>query len=337
MKRLLIALAVAVMPLTAAAANVRIAVGRGPCCIVVAGNAVWVGNHRDVSVQRIDPTTDTASPPIVVAKPAGASGGGSNLSGLVTDGKALFAIDGGAAERSATRINPVTHARIVVRLGNVRVLPFSIAVAGGSVWVTSNEDAKLWQLDPTTLALRSTTSFANAGPLGTIQLNLVAASPSALWAVDDESNVLRIDPRTRKIVKSLRIFAGGSATGALSDRGLWLASTGQHYLARIDTRTGRSTKRVAVGKIGDATVFPRVESAGDGSVWLQTDADAIARLDAATGRIQRTLHLPIIGRTDDYFWSAIVHAKGSYWVTMWPGASGGFTGKTRGFVLRFPE
>jgi hypothetical protein len=248
MKRLLIALAVAVVPLTAAAANVRIAVGRGPCCIVVAGDAVWVGNHRDVSVQRIDPTTDTASPPIVVAKAAGASGGGSNLSGLVTDGKALFAIDGGAAERSVTRINPMTHARIVVRLGNVRVLPFSIAVAGGSVWVTSSEDAELWQFDPATLALRSTTSFANAGPLGTIQLNLVAASPSALWGVDDESNVLRIDPRTRKIVKSLRIFAGGSATGALSDRGLWLASTGQHFLARIDTKSGRLAKRVALGR-----------------------------------------------------------------------------------------
>ena len=195
-----------------------------------------------MSVQRINPTTNTASRPIVVAKPAGTSGGGSNLSGLVTDGEASFAIDGGAVERSVTRINPVTRARLVVRLGNVRVLPFSIAVADGSVWVTSSEDAELWQLDPATLALRSTTSFAAAGPLGTIRLTLVAASPSALWAVDDGSNLLRIDPRTRKIVKSLRIFAGGSATGALSNRGLWLASTGQHDLVQIDTRTGRLTK-----------------------------------------------------------------------------------------------
>ena len=41
MKRLMIVIALAAMPLTAAAANVRIAVGRGPCCIVVAGGGVW--------------------------------------------------------------------------------------------------------------------------------------------------------------------------------------------------------------------------------------------------------------------------------------------------------
>jgi len=290
-----------------------------------------------VSVQRIDPFTNTAATPIVIAKPAGATGGGSNLSALVTDGKALFVLDGGMLERSVTRIDPVTHARRVRRLGNVRVLPYSIAVGANSVWVTSSEDAKLWQLDPVTLAVRSTTSYANAGPLGTTQLNLLAASSSALWAVDENLNLLRIDSQTRKIVKTTQLFTDGFATATASGRGLWVASSGQHRLLRVDTTTGRVTRHVALGKTGDPTVFPLVESAGDGSVWLQTDADAIKRLDPTTGRVMRTIRIPIVGSTNNYFASAILHARRALWVTVWPGGSGGFTAKTRGFVLRFPQ
>src|SRR5438128_1765926 len=100
MTRLLFLLAAAAMPLTASAGSVRIDVGRGPCCIVFAQGGIWVGNHRDVSVQRIDPLTNRAANPIVIAKPAGATGGGSNLSALVTNGKALFVLDGGMLERS---------------------------------------------------------------------------------------------------------------------------------------------------------------------------------------------------------------------------------------------
>jgi len=337
MTRLLVFLAAAVLPLTAAAGRVRIDVGRGPCCIVFAHGGIWVGNHRDVSVQRIDPLTNRAADPIVIAKPAGATGGGSNLSALVTDGKALFVLDGGVLERSVTRIDPVTHARTVRRLGNVRVLPYSIAVGANSVWVTSSEDAKLWQLDPVTLAVRSTTSFANAGPLGTIQLSLLAASSSAVWAVDENLDLLRIDPQTRKIVKTIHLFTDGFATGAASGRGLWIASSGQHRLLRVDTTTGRVTRHVALGKTGDPSVFPLVESAGDGSVWLQTDADALKRLDPTTGRVVRTIRIPIVGSTNDYFASAILHARRALWVTVWPGGSGGFTAKTRGFVLRFPQ
>ena len=337
MTRLLVFLAAAVMPLTASAGRVRIDVGRGPCCIVFAHGGIWVGNHRDVSVQRIDPLTNRAANPIVIAKPAGATGGGSNLSALVTDGKALFALDGGALERSVTRIDPATHARRVMRLGNVRVLPRSVAFGANSVWITSSEDAKLWQLDPVTLAVRSTTSFANAGPLGTTQLNLLAASSSAVWAVDENLNLLRIDPQTRKIVKTIRVFTDGFATGAASGGALWIAASGQHRLLRVDTTTGRVTRRVALGKTGDATVFPVVESAGDGSVWLQTDADALERLDPPTGRVVRTIRIPIVGSTNNYFASAILHARGALWVTVWPGGSGGFTAKTRGFVLRFPQ
>lgn len=325
------------MPLTASTHLVRVDVGRGPCCIVFAHGGIWVGNHRDVSVQRIDPLTNRATRPIVIAKPAGATGGGSNLTALVTDGKALFALDGGALERSVTRIDPATHARTVKRLGNVRVLPYSIAVGANSVWVTSSEDAKLWQLDPVTLAVRSTTSFANVGPLGTIQLTLLAASSSAVWAVNENLDLLRIDPQTRKIVKKTHLFTDGFATGAATRGALWIASSGQHKLVRVDTTTGRVTRRVALGKTGDASVFPAVESAADGSVWLQTDADALKRLDPTTGRVARTIRIPVVGSTDDYFASAILHARGALWVTVWPGGSGGFTAKTRGFVLRVPQ
>ena len=57
---------------------------------------------------------------------------------------------------------------------------------------------------------------------------------------------------------------------------------------------------MALGKTGDASVFPVVESAGDGSVWLQTDADALERLDPPTGRVVRTIRIPIVGSTNAY-------------------------------------
>src|SRR5438874_12511431 len=98
MTRLLVFLAAAVLPLTASAGRVRIDVGRGPCCIVFAHGGIWVGNHRDVSAQRIDPLTATAANPNEIAKPAGATGGGGTLNTLVTDGKALVVLDGGMLE-----------------------------------------------------------------------------------------------------------------------------------------------------------------------------------------------------------------------------------------------
>jgi DNA-binding beta-propeller fold protein YncE len=40
--------------------------GRGPCCLVVQDGAVWVMNHRDRSIQRIDPQTNTLDEPVNV-------------------------------------------------------------------------------------------------------------------------------------------------------------------------------------------------------------------------------------------------------------------------------
>jgi len=316
--------------------GVRIEVGRGPCCVVAAAGGVWVGNHRDVTVQRIDARTNAVVQTIRVGRPGGFTGGASNLTALRAGLGALYVINGGASAHSITRVDAKTGRLLTRRLGNERRLPWSLAVAAGSIWVTASEDAILWQLDPRSLALRSATSFYNWGPVGIAQLTLLTGGRTGLWATTETLDLLRIDARSKHVIVSLHPFADGTLSAAQSGTALWVAATGQRSVVRIDTVTNRVTRRVPTTSGGDQQVFPVVLAAGDGTIWLQPRPALLERLDPTTGTILRRIKLPLGRPAGDYFASSIASAAGSLWITQFPGA-GGFRSRTRGYVFRAPQ
>ena len=56
-----------------------IEVGTGPCCLVTGDDGIWVMNHRDHSLQHIDPRTNQPGEPVSVDPHDKMSGAGDKI------------------------------------------------------------------------------------------------------------------------------------------------------------------------------------------------------------------------------------------------------------------
>jgi streptogramin lyase len=155
-------------------------------------------------------------------------------------------------------------------------------------------------------------------PTGTHPCGVVAAFGS-VWVANDGGTLVRIDPRTNRVVKRIRVGAGACFMAA-DARALWIANY-KSDLVRVTPR-GR-VHRIAVGETPDgvlvafgriwvtawgagklAVVDPRTLkvvrrldigarpaglAARNGAVWVGfgRDATAIARVNPRTFRIER--------------------------------------------------
>jgi len=155
-------------------------------------------------------------------------------------------------------------------------------------------------------------------PTGTHPCGVVAAFGS-VWVANDGGTLVRIDPRTNRVVKRIRVGAGACFMAA-DRRALWIANY-KSDLVRVTPR-GR-VKRIAVGETPDnvlvafgriwvtawgagklAVIDPRTLkvvrrldigarpaglAARNGAVWVGfgRDATAIARVSPRTFRIER--------------------------------------------------
>jgi streptogramin lyase len=327
---------VAVGPLTSAASVGRsshdapLPVGRGPCCLAVAGGSIWLGVHRDGAVEQVDPKTDK-----VVS-----SMGGS----LAFDYGDLLAIDGKiwllqlsfpkAPRPPLTRIDPTTHRRTVVP---GLVAPTAFAATGDSIWVSSIRDPSLREVDARTGRVKRTIRVP--GVRNTV---IGLATPKSLWltGVDNFQPVIdRVDPHAGKVDLHLKPFAhDASVRGiALVGNSLWVSAAASHgpTLVRLDTRTNRITRTSRPKTTGNPSAFPAVVAPGDGTLWLQTGPHSITQIDPANGRSIRRVVIPLDpGRPiADYWNSAMVAGFGSYWVTSYPG-TGGLSDPSVGTLIR---
>jgi ligand-binding sensor domain-containing protein len=120
-------------------------------------------------------------------------------------------------------------------------------------------------------------------PLGTAP-SLLAAGQGAVWLVDADGRVRKLDLLTHALttVGTLPHWGTGSVAAGLG--GLWAADAGDRSVVRIDARTGR-LRRVQVARTG-------VVSVGESRVWAQVGPDRLASLDVDTGTVDRTIGLP---------------------------------------------
>src|SRR5215210_2041075 len=104
-----------------------------------------------------------------------------------------------------------------------------------------------------------------------------------LWtATNGDSRLVRIDLRTRKVLKRpMRRGPCGVAAGAGS---IWLDGYGSSVVERVNPRTVRVVRRFRTDPAPwDVAFF-------DGSVWT-THYGVLVRIDAATGRTLRRFEL----------------------------------------------
>ena len=158
-----------------------------PPQIVVGGGSVWVDHGGAVS--RIDPATDSAA----TVRESGAS--------LIAYGDdALWLATGSHADR-LERLDPRTG-RVLDRVpvDHVgRVSSFgALAAAAGALWGRPFHDTALFKFDP------KTGSVLAAVPTGAAAMG-VALGEDALWVVLNDNALLRVDPKSARVVMRLRL------------------------------------------------------------------------------------------------------------------------------------
>lgn len=215
--------------------------------------------------------------------------------------------------------------------------PAVVAADADGVWVGERYDDPLARLDPATGEVLDRATgvrfrFATAsGPDGTLwesfgsevsrvvpgdrqpqpvaraasALDNLAAGPNDLWAVADEEGVL------------VRIAVDGSHPVQQDERpvrptavavgfdSVWVTSTGEDALLRIDPDTNRVRARVVFAEGALSASDGGWLATGAGSVWLLVDEDGrrlLARIDPSTNRVTQRLDVgtePRIVAADD--------------------------------------
>jgi hypothetical protein len=120
----------------------------------------------------------------------------------------------------------------------------------------------------------------------------MAANAGALWVSQSGARLLRVDPRSGRVVASLALFGVGAPV--LTDGGVWAECCWRGIntrhpmglLVRVDAASNRLAARIRVSGL------PTVVGAGPSGLWVTGAGGPIWRVDPATGRIVATIRVP---------------------------------------------
>ena len=156
------------------------------------------------------------------------------------------------------------------------------------------DDTSLWVHQPTSLVRVDLATSAVTGqiPLPWMEYGYDTTGAGSVWQTDNEGDhVLRIDPVTGKVVKSIPV--GSAPAGvAVTAGSVWVAEEHSGAVTRIDPATNKVLATIPVGPI--APNGPQIMTAGPGGVWvgIQHTGENV-RVDAATNKVG--LRVPLDG------------------------------------------
>jgi DNA-binding SARP family transcriptional activator/ABC-type branched-subunit amino acid transport system substrate-binding protein len=182
----------------------------------------------------------------------------------------VWVLDGD--DKTVTQIDPETNR--VRRVFSTSSTPTDIAAGSGAVWVgnapsrgLSDFPASVSRIDPASGVVVGTVDLPPAPGghptgIGGFSRQKLAVTPEAVWAVNPDQTVSRIDPRTNRRVARVEAKAQLIAAG---EGDVWIVEDGA--IAEIDTARNVVTRRVVLpGYIGGLAV-------GAGSVWVADPFD----------------------------------------------------------------
>jgi ABC-type branched-subunit amino acid transport system substrate-binding protein/DNA-binding beta-propeller fold protein YncE len=172
--------------------------------IAIGAGAVWVMNS-DRTVSRIDAASGRRVATIDVDAVTIAAGE-----------EGVWFINGDDP-RSVARIDPETNRtgrKIKVSASNLS----AIALAAGSIWVSSESDGVVWRIEPESSAVARTIDLG-------VGVTYLAAGAGGVWAANyNNGTISRIDPRTNDVEDQVPVGAvQGLAAGA---GGAWVSTAG---------------------------------------------------------------------------------------------------------------
>jgi hypothetical protein len=241
----------AIIPFTAPRGATKIELGRGASAAAFGFGSVWVTNLPDVSVQRVDPSTNrmVATIPVRGVESMAFGGGSAWTAGI---------------NGTLSRIDPSTNA--VTGTSSVGYGTESLTYGSGSLWVLQlptsdvSDAGDLLRIDPATL--RVTARITVHG----YPHSVVAVGPS-IWVLQDFDAIQRVDPATNGVAgasiqmqdRDTSMFAAGGS--------LWITSQETGDLLKIDPVTGRIVRLIPLNgeEVASGGNFAAVP--GDGVIW----------------------------------------------------------------------
>jgi YVTN family beta-propeller protein len=250
---------------------------------------------------------------------------GDGLAAIRADGDRLASFTGGDAapsniavgEGSVWVLNPA-DARVsrvdsrtgdVIRSFELRGQPTDIAAGAGALWIGSGPGAthRVSRVDPATGEATRTERLPGGGEEGGGDFNAgfprIAAGAGAVWAINPDETVSRLDPASGRPVAVVRGLEE-AGTIAAGDAGVWVIS-GLNTIARIDPRTNRMRQAI---ELGSNQLF--AIAVGGGAVWATSEEGVLWRVVPGRPPIERTIE---VGAGARY----VAFGDGAVWVANW--------------------
>jgi len=209
-----------------------------------------------------------------------------------------------AKNNEVVRVDParnVVQARIAVD----KEPCYGIGIGVDKVWVLNCQSKTLTRINPKTNAvdLRVPVKIDDGGE------GSIAVDDRYVWfARDDDGNadtLMQMDAKTGRPLK--RIAVGkGSAVVKLGFGSVWVVSSGEGNVYRVDPARGKVTAMITVAE------GPRFSTVAVGSLWVLTQSDGnVTRIDPATNKVVAVIPVHVPGKGGE-----ICYGGGFIWVTM---------------------
>jgi streptogramin lyase len=240
------------------AADTPVSVGKTPCAsLAVAFDFVWVPLCDGAGVAPVEPKSGNVSPavPLPVAEPSSSIAVAVGSLWILTDAKGVLSrVDPDtrtvvaetylAARPSAiaaaedalwvtneegdllTRVDP--HTNVVVETVKVGPRPGRVVVGEGAVWTLNRGDGSVSRVDAKTNKLVTTIAVGEVAASGDI-----AVGEGSVWISAVGVPVMRIDPRTNRLVQ--RFSGDGGGAVVVGHGSLWVAA-GRAVTWRLDPK-----------------------------------------------------------------------------------------------------
>ena len=277
----------------------RIAAAGALVLALAVGAAFYQGTRGSESVDAAGALAlDPASGDVVASVPLGTA------PGTVAIGEgSVWVLD--ADDKTISQIDP--ESREVVRTFSTSSTPTDVAAGAGAVWVGNANDAGGGEEFPVSISRIDASSglVTETIPLppdpggilystfGSIQR--IAVSPDAVWVINPDLTVSRIDPRSARIVARIDgVKAHNIATG---EGAVWVAE--DEHVVEIDPGTNKLARRVSIDSPGALAV-------GAGAAWVT---------DPENGKLLRISRRSVEPIALDTWISDVSFGSGAVWVT----------------------
>jgi outer membrane protein assembly factor BamB len=235
----------------------EIAVDGSPCFLAEAGGRIWVSAFDGNELNEVDPATNEVIQ--TYRMPAGPCGMVEREGTLwIETQNALVAFD-------PTRGEVIDRMRIP---GGI----FSVTSTPSGLWGIVPEATQVVQIDSHSKEIVARVDIE--GPLAGL-----VAEGDQIWTVSGRSELVRIDPRSHSIVERIKLESFEPEGLAIDGHFLWVSSSFEGNVLRVDTRTGKVRSRLPV----DGSLFGGIVI-GD-SYWVSSNNGTIYQLDTMSGEV----------------------------------------------------